>query len=174
MLLFSFLFSLYAQPNPEPIIADRIVLVIQEKTITESEIALERDLATLIPSSSTLLQYYRPISPQRALIQVTLLRLQAGELNPYQARPAEIEKRFDVFRAQWSEIAQYYAFLNQHGLTDERLLSYIKTLIIAENYIEKNLGLANSMDLEEARTRFEQWEESTIQNTRVRFVSKQD
>ena len=80
------------------------MVVIEEYTITQSDVTLEKELATIIPSASKTLQYYRENNPKEALIQRNILRLFAGDINLYSANPIEIQKRYELFLSHWKQI----------------------------------------------------------------------
>ena len=173
--MFYFLLSLYL--NIQPVIAenpvDRIVVVIEEYTITQSDISLEQELATLIPSSSKTLQYYRENNPKEALIQRNILRIFAGDINLYSANPIEIQKRYEQFLAHWKHIQEYNEFILRHGLDEDRLLGLIKSQIIAENYLEKNIGISSGQEISTSQIKFEAWLEQSKRTLSLREVQMQ-
>ena len=153
---------------------DRIVVVIEEYTITQSDITLEQELATIIPSTSKTLQYYRENNPKEALVQRNILRLFAGDINLYSANPIEIQKRYELFLSHWKQIRKYDEFILRHGVDEDRLLGLIKSQIIAENYLEKNIGIAPQQEITTSKTKFEQWLEQSKLSLSIREVPRQE
>lgn len=176
MLPFLFYIQLYCTISPSraenPV--DRIVIVIEEYTITESDINLEKQLATIIPSYSQTLQYYRLNTPKEALIQKNILRIFAGDINIYAANPIEIQKRYELFLSHWTQIQEYNEFILRHGLDEDRLLGLIKSQIIAENYLQKNIGIPPQQHISESRSKFELWLKQSQTTLSIREASRQE
>lgn len=172
----AFFFILFLETSfastPSPI--DRIVIVIEEYTITQSDIALEQDLAFIIPSSSKTLQHYRETKPKEALLQRNLLRIFAGDIGLYSANQTEIQYRYEQFLSHWKQIQEYNNFTLRHGLDEARLLGLIKSQIIAENYLKKNIGINPEQNLQDTQQKFEQWLEQSKQSLSIREVPLQE
>jgi hypothetical protein len=168
---FLFLETSFAS-TPSPV--DRIVIVIEEYTITQSDIALERELAFIIPSSSKTLQHYRETKPKEALLQRNLLRIFAGDIGLYSANPTEIQYRYEQFLSHWKQIQEYNDFTLSHGLDEARLLGLIKSQIIAENYLKKNIGINPDQNLQNTQQKFELWLEQSKQSLSIREVPRQE
>ncbi len=161
--------------EPEPIYAaDRIVVVIQERLITKSDVLLESELQHLLPSKSKTLQYYRKQDPVEGLIQLHLLKRFAGDIELYKPDKFELQQRYNLFRLQWIGQEEYNNFLLQYGLDENRILTFIKTLIIAENYIERNLGIPHTDTIEVTQEKYEQWLRDARNNTQIRFVKERN
>ena len=172
-LLGKIFFLSVCRAEPESVYsADRIVVVIQERVITKSDVLLELELQKLIPTTSQTLHYYRMQDPVEALIQLHLLKYFAGDIGLYKTDKTEVQRRYELFRMQWDEIQEYNNFLLLHGLNEQRILSFLRTLIVAENYIERNLGIAHTSPIEKTQEEYETWIRQARNSTQIRYVKE--
>ena len=153
-LLFSALApALSQQPNstapvvPAPfVVIDRVVAVVNKHAILASDIDDEIRLSVLDPE----LVGQGALSPQRALEQLisrTLIELQIRQedMQSIEPSPDEVDARLDEIREQLPACvhqncatdAGWKAFLAAHGLTPERVESYLRYRLEILSFIEQ-------------------------------------
>lgn len=149
----------HAQDVPEGVLADRIVMVVGDRLITASDVALEEELVSRDPSPVVPLQAQRD-DPLSFLRDLAIIRGLAGETSVYRPTPAEVRGRVDALRSSWPDPESWQRFLTEHGLDEERLSALLFSRMVAERYIQRNVGLAaRSAGEDEAAyvARFETW-----------------
>ena len=127
-------------PFPTPVVIDRMVLVIGDRIITESEIRLEGALRARIP-------WWGPPRPpgadlQQVVADVALVRIFAGDTSLYSPSDEAVRARAEQLREAWGDPEAWQALLSENGLDEARLLALIRGRLIVERYIQRNLSLA--------------------------------
>lgn len=149
----------HAQELPTAVLADRIVMVVGDRLITASDVALEAVLVDRDPSPVVPLQAQRD-DPLGFLRDLAIIRGLAGETAVYRPTPAEVRGRIEALRSSWPDPESWQRFLRDHGLDEERLAALLFSRMVAERYIQRNVGLAaRSAGEDEAAyvARFETW-----------------
>ncbi len=143
----------------ESVVIDRVVMVVGDRLITASDVQLEQALAAREPSPVVPLEAARP-QTLAFLRDVAIIRGMAGETAVYRPTQAEVRGRLDSLRATWPDRASWEAFLQEHGLTPERLEALIFSRMVVERYVQRNVGLAARSageDRDAYVTRFNEW-----------------
>jgi hypothetical protein len=127
-------------PFPAAVVIDRMVLVIGDRIITESEIRLEGALRARIP-------WWGPPRPpgadlQQVVADVALVRIFAGDTSLYSPSDEAVRARAEQLREAWGDPEAWQALLSENGLDEARLLALIRGRLIVERYIQRNLSLA--------------------------------
>ena len=127
-------------PFPAAVVIDRMVLVIGDRIITESEIRLEGALRARIP-------WWGPPRPpgadlQQVVADVALVRIFAGDTSLYSPSDEAVRARAEELREDWGDPEAWQAMLSENGLDEARLLALIRARLIVERYIQRNLSLA--------------------------------
>jgi hypothetical protein len=194
LFLFGKLFFIsLCSAEPESVYSlDRIMVVIDEKVITKSDVQFEEVLREKLPSDSKIIQYYREQDPVEALIQLHLLKSFAGEIALYKPDLNELQKRFEIFLMQWT-VNEYKEFLSRYGADEQQIKNILRNMMVAENYVERNLGLPNDTYIKsieelqsiptndrlpsaedlhvfEGQRVYEQWIQEARNNVQIRFV----
>ena len=120
-------------------VVDRIVSVVAQGVVTQSDVRLEeaihaRDVSPIPPfqggDALTRLEDYRVI-----------VRL-AGNVKLFQPEALDLEERLRDFAATFELRADYAAFLRRWGLDGHALREQLKVRMVCERYIQRNVGLA--------------------------------
>ncbi len=114
---------------------DRIVAVVEDQLVLESEVRLERELSRLDDQG---LLWAIP-DPQERLIDAAVLRLAAADVALYQPDDEDIRQRREAIRAHFTDRASWRDFLYRHGLTEDRLAVVLRRRMVAERYLRRNL-----------------------------------
>jgi hypothetical protein len=149
--------SSMAQQSSEPVVLDRVVAVVNDRAILESDVKEETRLAVLEPSGAE----GRPENPQAALqrlISRTLIRQQIREEDEQTALPtpdevasriAEIRKELPIcVREDCATDPGWQAFLSRHDLTQQQVESYLRDRLATLRFIEERFrqGVRVSQD----------------------------
>jgi hypothetical protein len=133
-------------PSASPVILDRVVAVVNNQTILASDLDQEIRLSVLDPAGVG----HAPLTRQRALEQLIGRALiqqqirqedaQAAEPSPAEvdARLAEIRRNLPACtRQNCASEAGWKVFLAAHGLTQERVESYLRYRVQILRFIEQ-------------------------------------
>ncbi|MCB9760456.1 MAG: hypothetical protein H6739_11510 [Alphaproteobacteria bacterium] len=121
-------------------VADRIVSVVGETVVTESDLGFEEafaehDVSPLPPferADADLLQ---------RLEDYRILRTLAADVDVFRPPPGAVDARLEAFKESWSRRADYEAFLERWGMDEARLREAIYARLVIERYVARNLGL---------------------------------
>lgn len=122
------------------LVLDRMVLVIGDRIVTESELRLEAALRARVA-------WWGPPRPPGAdMLQVVadaaLVRILAGDTSLYAPSDEAVRARAGQLREEWGDPEGWQAFLAEHGLDELRLLALIRGRMVVERYLQRNLSLA--------------------------------
>jgi hypothetical protein len=143
--------------EPMPSLIDRVVVVIDDRIVTASDITLEADLSMRIPSPVLALALRPPVD---ALIDRALIRGLASEVGVYQPSTADVRQRLAAIRSTFSGPDEWAAFLARHGLTEDELSGRLFSQMVVERYVRRNIELAsqaNRESREEYLARYGEW-----------------
>ncbi|MEL6347205.1 MAG: hypothetical protein AAFV53_29085 [Myxococcota bacterium] len=167
--------SLAAASEPTSAVVDRVVVVVGERIITDSDIRLEAELNRKTPSPILALRL-RAADTQQLLIERAVIRGLAGQINLYQPTDTELQQRLDDVRQSFGTPEQFQAFLDRHGLTEDALAARLLGQLIVERYVYRNVDLASQTAKEdEARyyDRYLKWIRRALSQTAIRVVPRQ-
>jgi len=128
-----------AGPKPERI--DRVLVVVGSTLITQSDVRLEEALRERAPSLVAPLQALRDDALD-ALIDRAILRTQAGQASVYQPNERDLQVRIRALERTFDSPAEWQRFRRLHGLDEDRLTASFRTLAVAEQVVQRNVGLA--------------------------------
>ncbi|MFT5682253.1 MAG: hypothetical protein ACI8RZ_003171 [Myxococcota bacterium] len=143
--------------EPAPVLIDRVVVVVDDRIVTASDLALEEDLSMRIPSPILALALRTPTD---ALIDRALIRGLASEVGVYQPSTADVRQRLTAIRSTFSGPEEWADFLNEHGLTEDDLAGRLFSQMVVERYVRRNIELAsqaNQESREEYLARYTEW-----------------
>ncbi len=184
LLLLALLVAGPARADPggarEPALLDRVVAVVGDRIITQSDVALEGALASRDPSPVAVIQERRG-EPLEALIDLAIARALAGDVSLYQPTQSQVRERLAAVRGTWSDPRDWEAFLARTGHSEEQLAGALYSRIIAERYVLRNVtsrveGRADAADAsqEAARLAYARWITEQRQRVLVRVVPPLD
>jgi len=165
-LVYVFLFTTAAQApmsgELEATLADRVVSVVGDTIITLSELKLEQIIAE---HDSSTVPAFNNQDPLMRLEDFRILRSLAGDVPLYVPDRLTIDNRMARFRSTWAGEKAYLVFLDEQGLQEQDLRSLMRSRVMAEAYVERNVGLAlraefdpSSPDWESHyQTAYEEW-----------------
>jgi len=132
------LLALVCSPVANANVVDRIVIVVQDELVMESDIRLETVLAGLDPSPSPFWHRERSTPTQR-LMDAAVFRELAGQISLYQPAAENIEERLDTIRHRFGTRQSWQAFLNFWGLDEPGFFRILRRRMIVELYLKRNL-----------------------------------
>lgn len=161
-----------AEPEREAAELDRVVAAVEGQTITASDVALEAALARRSPSPVPPLQESRA-DPLEALVDRAVLRALAGRAAVYQPDEIELRERARELVDSFEDPRDWAEFQRVHGLDPDRLSAALRTLVIAERYVHRNVGLAlpEGAGEVEYRLAYERWMAPRRERARVRRIT---
>ena len=169
ILLFSAILS--AAP-PEPTLIDRVVVVVDDRIVTASDLALEEDLSIRAPSPVLALALRPPLD---ALIDRALIRGLASEVGVYQPSTADVRQRLAAIRATFPGAVEWAAFLDSHGLTEDDLSGRLFSQMVVERYVRRNIELLSEVNREsrqEYLDRYREWIAAHRAVSQIRYVEE--
>jgi hypothetical protein len=128
-----------AAPVRQPEVIDKIVVVVAERVITDSDLRLSIRMDERDPDSILLLAQAIPDPLQRLIDRHILLQM-AGKVGVYQPTPAEVTARLAKVRSGWDGHSEYQSFLRMHGLDEARLRRLLTERMVVDRYIRRNLS----------------------------------
>jgi len=150
-----------APPPSNAIVLDRVVAVVNNQAILASDVDDEMRLAVLDPARTGL----GDLTPKLALDQLisrALIQQQIRQEDAQAAQPsqAEVDARLLEIRKQVPACVHlncaseegWKAFLAAHGLTSERVESYVRYRLVILRFIEERFRLGISIAPEEIKT----------------------
>jgi len=143
----------------EPVEAriDHIALVVGERVVLGSDLAVEERLAQMDPIPIPALQRRRAASREEWLIDAAVIRGLAGSTSVYTPSPADVALRVERVRAQMPDEGAWFVFLATAGLTADTFASLIYTRLVVERYVQRNAGVLALGDGPEADEAYAAW-----------------
>ena len=154
---FILLVRLIQAAEPAPDLIDRVVVVVDDRIVTASDIALEEDLSMRIPSPVLALALRTPTD---ALIDRAIIRGLASEVGVYQPSSVDVRQRLTAISATFSGPEEWALFLAEHGLTEDDLAGRLFSQMVVERYVRRNIELASQANQEsrqEYLARYRAW-----------------
>ncbi len=124
-------------------VVDRIVAVVGERLVLQSEVELEEVLGPLEGSSVVLLMG-DSADPLQVVIDRAIIRGLAGTAAIYIPTDADIRARVAQIRANFPDDAGWERFLQRHGLEGDRLTSMLYSRLVVDRYILRNVQSASN------------------------------
>ena len=154
--------------------ADFVLAVVSDSVVTHSDIRLHKEMSVLDPSTVPSLQYNEATALQD-VIDATVIRTLAGRVPVYQPNSADIRARWNRFQSQWTDPTAYNAFLQIHGLNQDRLYQVLKQRMVIERVVQRNLELATGEDnVLEWNQNYSKWIEQQRSTLRVRTIGQSE
>ncbi len=150
-------------------VIDEVVAVVGDRVITSADVAIERELAARDPSPVPPLQAARS-DPLQALVDRAVIRELAGDIGIYQPSAAAVRARAAALTISWVDPAPYARFLLVHGLTDESLSGRLRSQMIVERYVLRNLSPGADADPAVFAERYERWIAARRAEATIRMV----
>lgn len=149
---------LAATPSPavaseRAVVVDRIVAVVGERLVLQSDIELERVLAPLETSPVRPLFGSDP-DPLQVAIDRAIIRGLAGNAAIYVPSEADVQSRVASIRGHFAEERAWTEFQALHGLDDDRLASLLYSRVVVDRYIVRNLTQGGSQP---SATTYAEW-----------------
>ena len=156
-------FTALAIALASPAVVDRVVTVVDEEIVLDSDLRLELELAAL---DEPPLPFWRPSNGTvgQRLEDAAILRLLAAGVALYDPSPSEVQARIDLLRARAGGEAAWAELQRRWGLDDRAMRALVRRRMVVERYLVRNLtedparteewlAAANSL-LEELRPRY--------------------
>lgn len=143
--------------EPAPVLIDRVVVVVDDRLVTASDIALEEDLSMRIPSPVLALALRTPTD---ALIDRAIIRGLASEVGVYQPSSVDVRQRLTAISTTFDGPEEWALFLDEHGLTEDDLAGRLFSQMVVERYVRRNIELASQANREsrqEYLARYSEW-----------------
>lgn len=148
---------LLTPPEARAEVADRLISVVGEGLVTQSDLDFERAFAPL--DHSPVPAFEAPdADPLQRLEDYRRLRQLAGDLLVFRPPPDAVDARVQAVRDAFLDEARYRAFLTRWGLDEAGLREQVYARLVVERYVERNLGVPAPGDRpEDWVTRYEAW-----------------
>ena len=125
--------------EPGAVVVDRIVAVVGERLVLQSDVQLESVLAPL--ETSTVSTMAGPgTDPMQVVIDRAILRGLAGNAAIYVPSDGEVDTRAAILRQHFEDDTAWRQFLQVNGLDGERLASLLYSRLVVDRYVQRNLS----------------------------------
>ena len=134
------LLASFASPAQADLV-DRVVAVIEDQLVLDSEVRLEQELAAL---DDTALPFWEPSRGKALdrLVDAAVVRVAASDVALYQPSDEDVRQRREAVRAQFEDRRQWTACLQTHGLTEDSLGVVLRRRMVVERYLSRNIQVA--------------------------------
>jgi hypothetical protein len=166
ILLLSSAWAQDLQPR-EPVVIDRVAIVVGPRIITDSDLRLSIALDAADPSPVEVVRD-QAIDPLEWLINQHILHLLAGKTRVYQPTESEVRARLNRLKAASTALEDHRRFLQVHGLDEARLFRQLERRMVVENYIRRNLVGQDKAPPTAAE--FRKWMSQHREPVRIRIV----
>ena len=129
--------------NSSATVLDRVVVVVEEQVVLESDVRLEEELLYRDASTSPFWHRNRA-KPTERLIEGAILRHLAGDVAIYQPSPDDVRSRVEEIRMRFDNRASWIVFLDTWGLDEVSLRAVVRRRMVAERYLGRNLQVDTS------------------------------
>ena len=156
--------------EPTPVLIDRVVVVVDNRIVTASDISLEEDLSIRAPSPVLALALR---TPQDVLIDRALIRGLANEVSVYQPSQVDVRQRLTALRATFTGPEDWRLFLQRHGMSEDDLAGRLFSQMVVERYVRRNIELAsqaNRESREEYLAKYNEWITAHRAVSQIRMV----
>lgn len=123
------------------VVVDRIVAVVGERLVLQSDLDLEQALSPLEDSPVAALMG-PSADPLQVVIDRAIIRGLAGNAAIYVPSDTDVRDRVTTIRSHFADDTAWNAFLLVHGLDADRLASLLYSRLVVDRYIERNLQQA--------------------------------
>ncbi len=155
----------------QPVRVDRIVAVVGERLVTQSDVALEELLHTLDPSPIMVLRT-STLLPLQIAIDRAIIRGLAGSTAVYAPAEEDVRARVAAVMSRIESEGGWDAFQDLTGMTLDRLTGIVYSRLVVERYIQRNVELAaRNTDIQ---AYYSEWIAVQRQRTSVRMVPEME
>ena len=158
--------SLAAAEGPSSDVVDRIVAVVGERLVLQSDIQLELALSELHPGELSQLQPPQ-IDPIQTAVDRAILRGLAGNAPIYAPSDAQVQTLIATMAARFPTAEAWERFLLLNGLDADRIASLMYSRLVVDRYLQRNLQRVSG---ESDRTSYDAWMAMHRVRTPVRLV----
>ncbi len=149
---------------------DRLLMVVGDRLILESEVELEHRVRDRFPALSP------PIPPGTSTLQVladaAIVRGLAGNTELYRPTTEQVRARQEAIRLSFGDPNEWNHFITEFGLTEDRFASFITGRLIVERYIQRNVALAGRGETEQQfLERYTNWIVEQRKRVAIRLVA---
>lgn len=127
---------------------DRVVAIVGERVVTEGDLRLEAELLVRAPLAAPPLARVPadPAALQARVEDLVVLRSLAGEARVYQPTARQVEERLEALRSSWLGPEEQVEFLRRHGLAEADLRGALRSRLVVDAYLLRNLAPAGRLD----------------------------
>ena len=148
---------------------DELILVMDERIFTKSDTEFDTKITASLPIQNTILQNIRVENTVEGLIHLEVIKRFAGDIPLYVPKEQELQERFTQFREQWSN-EEYEAFLDKKNINNQQIRNAIYLHVLAEKYLEKNLGISATENSNEAIDKYNTWMLKSKEMFSIRYI----
>lgn len=120
-------------------VVDRIVSVVGQDVVTQSDVEFELALAERDASPIPVFEAGEVLA---RVEDYQILRRLASSVRLFQPDPSEVEERLRAFAESFALRADYADFLRRWGLDGYGLRGELAMRMLCERYVQRNVGLA--------------------------------
>jgi hypothetical protein len=119
-------------------VVDRVVVVVHDTPILQSEVELEAVLEGIDVSP---VPFWTAVGtgPADRLVDAAIIRAIAADVALYQPTREQVAERLDAVRAAFADGSAWGSFLATNGLDEARLSAILKRRMVVERYLLRTL-----------------------------------
>lgn len=141
-------------------VVDRVLYVVEDQLVLQSDIVLDQALQPLDKSPSPF--WDRPgVTAEQRVLDATALRLLAGSTGIYQPSEEQLRERIEVVRSAFVDRGAWEEFLEGWGIEEATVASILRRRLIVERYLARNIAVP-------ATDREEWWTQVNLMLTELR------
>ena len=119
-------------------VVDRVVVVVDETPVLQSEVRLE-ELLERVDASPVPFWTGVGAAPIDRLVDATIIRAVASDVALYQPTREQVAARLDAVRAAFLDAGDWVAFLTANGLDEARLSAILRRRMVVEKFLLRTL-----------------------------------
>lgn len=119
-------------------VVDRVVYVVEDQLVLQSDIALDEAVTPLDASPSPF--WSRPgVTAEDRAVDAAILRALARDVALYQPSDDEVRERTEAIRARFADRGTWRHFLDGWGLDERGFRSVLRRRLVVERFLARNL-----------------------------------
>jgi hypothetical protein len=157
----------YGQADPSPVLVDRIIAVVGDRLVLQSEVELEREIASRSVYLIAALSSERT-NAREWLVDMAIIRGLAGDVKVYQPASGDVVAAVERLKASYTDPADLARFYERFGIDEGRLDNLVYNRLVVERYIQRNIALG--VTDEELASHYRSWITERRQTVAIRQI----
>ncbi len=128
-----------AQPTPDPVVADRVLVDVGGELVMQGDIRTEEALTPFDPRATPF--WSDPWGPPlQRLVDAAVIRVIAADVALYVPDQQAVSDRVEAVRGQFTSRGDFEAFLGMAGLDEAALRGALRRRLVVDLYLRRTLS----------------------------------